>query len=108
VVGNIGFGILSDPIRGDQQNDVVEYGFSVARAVMPDVEVVAELSGRQHISGLEPPIGTESRSIARVGSRFTRGPVRLDAAFAIGITENDPTWGFTVGLTWVFRAFTIP
>jgi hypothetical protein len=108
VVGNVGFGILSDPIRGDQQNDVLEYGFSVARAVVPDVEVVAELSGRQHISGLEPPIGTESRSIARIGSRFTRGPVRVDAAFAIGITENDPTWGFTVGLTWVFRAFSIP
>jgi hypothetical protein len=108
VVGNIGFGILSDPIRGDQQNDVLEYGFSVARAVVPDVEVVAELSGRQHISGLEPPIGTESRSVARIGSRFTRGPVRVDAAFAIGITENDPTWGFTVGLTWVFRAFTRP
>ena len=108
VVGNVGFGILSDPIRGDQQNDVLEYGFSVARAVVPDVEVVAELNGRQHISGLEPPIGTESRSIARIGARFTRGPVRADGAFAIGITENDPTWGFTVGLTWVFRAFTIP
>jgi hypothetical protein len=108
VVGNIGFGILSDPIRGDQQNDVVEYGFSVARAVVPDVEVVAELSGRQHISELEPPIGTESRAIARIGTRFTRGPIRVDGAFAIGITENDPTWGFTVGLTWVFRAFTIP
>ena len=108
VVGNVGFGILSDPIRGDQQNDVLEYGFSVARAVVPDVEVVAELNGRQHISGLEPPIGTESRSIARIGTRFTRGPVRADAAFAIGITENDPIWGFTVGLTWVFRAFSIP
>lgn len=108
VVGNVGFGILSDPIRGDQQNDVLEYGFSVARAVVPDVEVVAELNGRQHISGLEPPIGTESRSIARIGARFTRGPVRADGAFAIGITENDPIWGFTVGLTWVFRAFSIP
>ena len=108
IVGNVGFGILSDPIRGDRQNDLLEYGFSVARAVAPDVEVVAELNGRQHISNGEPPIGTESRSIARVGARFTRGPARVDGAFLIGITEFDPTWGFTVGVTWVFRAFTLP
>jgi hypothetical protein len=43
----------------------------------------------------------------RVGSRFTRGPVRLDGALAIGVTDRDPTWGFTTGLTWVFSAFTV-
>jgi hypothetical protein len=43
----------------------------------------------------------------RVGGRFTRGPVRLDGALAIGVTDYDPAWGFTAGVTWVFRAFTV-
>jgi hypothetical protein len=43
----------------------------------------------------------------RVGARFTRGPVRGDGALIIGVTERDPTWGFTGGVTWVFKAFTI-
>ena len=112
VVGNVGFGILSDPIRGDRQNDVLNYGFSVARAVAPDIEVVAELNGRLHTRSSEPPTGTESRSVARIGSRLTRGPVRADAAFAVGITENDPTWGFTgrhhVGVQGVYCSVTSP
>jgi hypothetical protein len=33
--------------------------------------------------------------------------VRGDGALIVGITERDPTWGFTVGLTWVFKAFTV-
>jgi hypothetical protein len=46
--------------------------------------------------------------MVRVGSRFTRGPVRLDGALLLGITEKDPTWGVSAGLTWVFNAFRIP
>jgi hypothetical protein len=52
-------------------------------------------------------VGTESRAMMRLGSRLTRGPVRVDAALLIGVTERDPTWGFTTGLTWVFKAFNI-
>jgi hypothetical protein len=43
----------------------------------------------------------------RVGARFTHGPVRGDGALIIGVTERDPTWGFTGGITWVFKAFTV-
>lgn len=108
VAGNIGFGILGDPVRGDNQNDVLNFGVSVAQATAPGVELVAELSGRLNTRSGTPPIGTESRSVMRLGTRFTRGPVRLDAAFLAGVTQRDPTWGFTAGLTWVFRAFTVP
>jgi hypothetical protein len=107
VVGNVGFGILADPLRGDRQNDVLDYGVSVARAVREGVEVVAELNGRQNTRSGEPLTGLESRSTMRVGGRFTRGPVRLDGAFAIGVTDFDPSWGFTAGVTWVFSAFTV-
>jgi hypothetical protein len=107
IVGNFGFGILPDPVRGDSQNDVFNYGVSVARAVQPGVEVVGELNGRQNTRSGTPPVGTESRSTMRLGARFTRGSVRIDGAILIGVTEHDPTWGFTTGLTWVFKAFTI-
>jgi hypothetical protein len=75
--------------------------------VREGVELVAELNGRQNTRAGEPPIGTDSRSTMRIGTRFTRGPVRLDGALAIGVTERDPAWGFTAGMTWVFRAFTV-
>ena len=108
VVGNLGFGILGDPVRGDRQNDVLDYGISFARAVHQGVELVGEINGRQNTRSGEPPVGTDSRSTMRVGARFTQGPVRVDGALAIGVTERDPSWGFTAGVTWVFRGFTVP
>jgi hypothetical protein len=108
IVGNVGLGILGDPVRGDNQNDVLNYGISVAQAVRTGLEVVAEMNGRLNTRSGTPPVGTESRSMMRIGTRFTRGPVRVDAAFLAGVTERDPTWGFTAGMTWVFRAFSVP
>jgi hypothetical protein len=108
IVGNFGFGILPDPVRGDRQNDVIDFGASVARAIAPGVEVVGELNGRLNTRSGTPPVGTESRSMMRLGSRLTRGPVRIDAGFLVGVTERDPSWGLTTGVTWVFKAFTVP
>ena len=108
IAGNFGFGILGDPVRGDRQNDVLTYGVSAAQAIRTGVEVVGEINGRLNTRTGTPPVGTESRSVMRVGTRFTHGPVRLDAAFLAGATERDPSWGFTTGLTWVFKAFTVP
>jgi hypothetical protein len=107
IAGNFGFGILGDPVRGDRQNDVLNYGASVARAVAPGAEIVGEINGRVNTRSGEPPVGTESKSQVRFGARFTRGPVRVDGAFIIGITEHDPTWGFSAGATWVFKAFDV-
>jgi hypothetical protein len=107
VVGNVGFGILPDPVRGDRQNDVLNYGVSVARAIAPGVELVGEFNGRLNTRTGEPPIGTGSRAMMRVGSRLTRGPVRIDGALLVGVTDRDPSWGITAGATWVFRGFTV-
>ena len=108
VVANVGFGILGDPARGDRQNDVLDYGLSVARAVRQGVEVVGELNGWQNMRSGAPIIGTDSRATMRMGARLTRGPVRADAALTRGVTDRDPTWGFSTGLTYVFKAFTVP
>jgi len=107
VVGNFGLGILGDPERGDRQNDVLDYGISVARAVKTGAEMVGELNGRVNTRSGVPPIGTETRAMMRLGARYTHGPVRIDGALLIGVTELDPTWGFTGGLTWVFKAFNV-
>jgi hypothetical protein len=108
LVGNIGFGILEDPVRGDRQNDALTYGFSVARAIAQGFEVVGEINGRDQKWGDDPPEGTESRSILRFGARFTRGSARVDGGLLVGLVSTDPSWGFTAGVTWVFRGFTVP
>jgi hypothetical protein len=107
VVGNFGLGILADPVRGDRQNDVLTYGVSIARAVYTGVELVGEVNGRLNTRDGTPPVGTESRSAGRLGVRYTTGPVRVDAAFITGLTDLDPTAGFTFGATWVFSAFRV-
>jgi opacity protein-like surface antigen len=106
-VGNAGLGILADPVRGDRQNDVLTYGASVARAVRQGLEIVGEINGRLDTRDGEPPIGTESRGAIRVGGRFTRATVRVDAGLIVGTTSRDPSIGFTAGLTWVFKGFEI-
>ncbi len=107
-VGNVGLGILADPVRGDRQNDVLTYGASVARAVRQGLEVVGEINGRLDTREGEAPIGTESRGAMRVGGRFTRATVRADAGLIFGMTSRDPSIGATLGVTWVFKGFTIP
>ena len=108
VVGNIGLGILGDPTRGDQQNDVLTYGFSLARALTQQAELVAEVNGRISTREGGPPPGTESRGLVRLGARYTLGTWRGDAAVLFGVTPTDPTFGFAAGFTWVFNAFQIP
>ncbi len=107
-VGNGGLGILGDPTRGDRQNDVLVYGMSVARAVTEAAELVGEVVGRLDVSNGDPPPGTESRSILRLGTRYTIGGWRGDASIHFGLTSKDPWVGFGAGFTYVFDAFSVP
>ena len=108
VVGNVGLGILTDPVEGHRQNDVLTYGFSLARAIAEGVEIVGEINGHANLRNEDVPPGTESRSAMRIGGRFTRGTVRVDGGVILGLTSRDPSFGFTGGVTWVFRGFTVP
>ncbi len=108
VVTNIGLGILSDPTRGDRQNDVLTYGLSIARAVATGVEIVGEVAGRANTRAGAAPPGTESSGFIRVGARATRGTVRFDGGLITGMTSRDANIGVTAGVTWVFRAFEVP
>jgi hypothetical protein len=106
VVANLGVGILGDPTSGAQQNDVITYGLSLARAVTNEIELVGEINGRANTRDTPPP-GTETRGVLRLGARYTRGPVRFDAAGLLGLTERDPGIGFALGVTYIFNAFQV-
>lgn len=109
VVGNLGLAILQDPVDGNNQNDVLTYGLSVARAIRQGFEVVGEVNGRLNVREEEDtPVGTESRAAMRAGARFTKGTVRIDGGLIIGMTSRDPSVGLTAGVTWVFRGFSVP
>ena len=108
IVGNVGLGILGDPTNGNRQNDVLLYGVSFARAITTAAEVVGEVTGRANTRGAGPLPGTESRSVVRMGLRYTYGGLRGDAALLLGATNNDPGVGFTAGFTYVFTAFQVP
>jgi hypothetical protein len=108
VVGNVGLGILGDPTRGDRQNDVITYGLSFARAVTNAAELVGEINGRKDTREGDPPPGTESRGMVRLGARYTIGGWRGDVAMMFGVTPTDPTIGFAAGFTYVFDVPALP
>lgn len=109
IVGNGGIAILGDPTATEpEQNDLVTFGVSVARAVTTSTEVVGEINGRLHVADGDPDPGAENRAVMRFGGRYTRGTVRLDAGLSLGMTSRDPQVGFTAGFTWVFNAFSVP
>ena len=108
LVGNVGLAILGDPTVGDRQNDELAYGVSFARALTNTVEVVGEVNGRYNSRNGQPPPGTESRGMFRVGARYTVGNWRADAALLLGMTSIDAGAGAAAGFTYVFDAFKVP
>lgn len=108
VVGNFGLGILSDPTRGDRQNDVLVYGLSLAQAMPAGTELVAEINGWVNTRRADPPPGTDTTTYVRAGMRYTRGAFRLDGAVLKGLTPRDANIGFTGGFTWVFKGMEVP
>jgi hypothetical protein len=108
VVANVGAAILSDPVVGNRQNDLLTYGASFARALTQRAELVGEVNGRLSTREGGSFPGTESRGLLKLGGRFTQGSVRLDAGGFFGLTTIDPSIGFTAGFTYVFNAFTVP
>ena len=109
VVGNGGLAILGDATSAvPEQNDLMTFGISVARAMTTATEIVGEINGRLNLANGDPDPGAENRAIMRLGGRYTRGAVRVDAAVLLGMTSRDPSVGLTTGFTWVLDAFRVP
>jgi hypothetical protein len=107
VAGNIGLGILPDPVVGQSQNDVLTYGLSLTRRVGRQIEVLGELAGRSSTRSGEPPPGTGSRRSLLLGARYSSGAMRVDAGMTFGMTEMDATVGVTAGVSWMFKAWSL-
>lgn len=107
-VANAGAAIIGDPIVAARQEDLLTFGMSLTARTWRSFDLVTEYNGRMNLAASSPVPDTENRGIARAGLRFTRGPIRLDAAALVGATTNDPDVGVTAGLTWTFRAFRMP
>ena len=104
-----GVAILGDPTSAvPEQNDLMTFGLSVARAMTTATELVGEVNGRLNLASDDPDPGAENRATLRMGGRYTRGSVRVDAAVLIGMTSRDPGIGLTTGFTWVLDAFQVP
>ena len=84
VVGNLASASWPTRRTGHRQNDVLAYGVSFARAMTQAAEIVGELNGRVSTRGGDPFPGTENRGLLKLGGRYTRGPVRLDAGCSSG------------------------
>lgn len=108
VVGNVGLGILGDPTSATDQNDVLLYGLSFARALTDRAEVVGEINGHLDTREGDPPAGTENRGLLKVGGRYGMGAGRVDASLLLGVASREPRFGFGVGYTYVFDAFRTP
>jgi hypothetical protein len=108
VVANLGVGILGDPTVGNRQNDVFEYGVSMARGLTDRAEAVAEVNGRASVRAGGAFPGTESSGRLGLGARVTRGAMRFDGGLFVGLTSVGPTLGATIGCTYLFRVFDLP
>jgi hypothetical protein len=69
---------------------------------------VGEVNGRINTSRGAADPGAEHRAVMRLGGRYTRAAVRVDAGVMFGMTSRDPQIGLTAGFTWVLDAFRIP
>jgi hypothetical protein len=108
VVGNLGMTIMSEPLDAAKQNDVLTYGLSATGRLSERAELIAEVNGRWSTRNHVAPVGTESRSMLRLGARRRVRSVWIDAAMMAGLTAIDPSLGVTAGVTYTFRAFSLP
>jgi hypothetical protein len=109
MVFNGGVAVIGNPAAPTpSQSDMFTFGASLARAMTDSAELVGEVNGRLNWRDGTPDPGSENRAVMRLGGRYTRGPVRLDAALLLGMTSRDPSVGVTTGFTWVLNAFQVP
>ncbi len=107
-VGNVGIVMMEDPFVGGERDSALTLGVSIARALTSRFEVVGEINGRAGVWGDDPAVGTESRALLRFAGRYTYRLFRLDGGLLIGMTARDPSFGVSLGFTYVFNAFNIP
>jgi hypothetical protein len=106
-LANVGLGILSNPIEPGVQNDVMIYGLGGIYPLTSSVNLAGEVYGRWSTRKEDPPLGTESQSILRLGIQISGFGLRWDIAGLAGLAEKSPRSGVTFGVSKEFQAFRI-
>ncbi len=96
--GNIGLGILDDPVRAGAQNDVLTDGLAAIVTITPRLRLATEFNGVQNARS-NPSPGSETRGQIRMGIQIDAIGLRWDAAGLAGLTRSDPQGGLVVGVT---------
>ncbi len=99
--GNIGYGILGDPLHADRHVGSLLYSAELDQRMTRHLSLLEGIDGRT--GPIEP--GLESRSIARAGLVWTRGGVRLELDGTLGLTSRDGNVGAAVQSRFTFHAF---
>jgi len=106
--GNLGLGILANPIEAGIQNDVLIYGAAGIYPISKSINLAGEIFGRWSTRGSAAPLGTESQSQLRLGLQVNSAGFRWDVAGIAGLTDKSPRSGITFGITKEFPVFQIP
>ncbi len=101
LLGSIGLAILSSAVQPNSQSDMLTYGLGGVFPVRKDLDLVAEVNGRQGPDRL----GNEKLTAVRVGARIRAAGLNWDVAGIAGLRRFDPEFGLTVGVTYEFQAF---
>lgn len=102
--GNLGLGILSNPVQAGSQNDVALYGLGGIYTLTKRINIAGEIFGRWSTRKI-PPVGTESNSQLRLGLQIYRAGLRWDIAGSVGLAKLSPKSGIIFGLTKEFDSF---
>ena len=101
--------ILGDPTAGvPEQNDLLTFGLSVARALTTAAELVAEINGRFNTGGRPPIPAPRTARVDAPRRPLHARPVRVDAGRAPRHDLARSRVGVTAGFTWVLNAFRVP
>ena len=100
-VGNVGLFVLGNPEDGQDTATALGFGLSVARALTNEFEIVGEAHGRLTPFDEVVPPGLESRGTFRAAGRYTYKLLRIDFGMLLGLTNRDPDFGISAGLTYV-------
>jgi hypothetical protein len=104
--GNAGIGILQAPNAQYTQNDVLLFGGALSYPLTRRVALVGEVSGHYSSRTLTPALyGTESRAQGRMGLVISAAGFRWDVAAIAGVFANDPSTGFTFGVSHDLHLF---
>jgi hypothetical protein len=100
ITGNIGVGVLGDPLVGNRHVGSLLYGVELSRQVV-HATLIAGIDGR---TGPMQP-GLEPRAISRAGAVWTRGPTRVELDGTLGLTTRDGDVGVALTAGFTFHAF---